>query len=76
MSDLASYCTGAIALSDAARTGAGTIIFAGLFEGFKGESLAVTGGTGSYAGAQGTMVLKVEDGRFVRTVKLVALGIP
>ena len=70
-SSLASYCTGAIVLSDAAQTGAGTIIFAGIFEGFNGESLAVTGGTGSYAGARGTMVLKVEDGRFVRVVKLI-----
>ena len=68
-SSLAWYCTGVIALTDAARSGAGTITFAGLFEGFNGESLALTGGTGSYAGAEGTVVLSI-GGRFVRIVKL------
>ena len=38
-SDVAWYCTGVIALTDAARTGAGDITFAGLFDGFNGESL-------------------------------------
>ena len=70
-SDLAWYCTGVVALTDAARTGAGDITFAGLFDGFNGESLAITGGTGSYAGARGTIVLKVEQGRLARVVKLI-----
>jgi hypothetical protein len=70
-SDVFWYCTGVIALTDAARTGAGDITFAGLFKGFNGESLAITGGTGAYAATRGTIVLKVDQGEFVRVLKLV-----
>lgn len=69
-STLAWYCTGAISLGDAAPSGAGTITVAGLFRGFSGELMAVTGGTGAYAGANGTVVLTVEGERFVRTITL------
>lgn len=68
-SSFASYCTGAIALVDTASTDAGTIMVGGLFEGFNGETLAITGGTGAYAGARGTVKLSVKDGRFARTVR-------
>jgi hypothetical protein len=70
-SDLAWYCTGVIALNNEAPTGQGTITFAGLFKGFNGESLAVTGGTGAYAGAEGTIVLKIQDDQLARVVKLI-----
>src|SRR6478736_1877005 len=62
-SSLTWFCTGVMALNDAAQKGAGTIIVGGLFEGFNGESLAVTGGTGAYAGARGTVVLSVDGNR-------------
>lgn len=70
-SSLAWYCTGVIALTSASQQGAGMIMVAGLFEGFNGESLAITGGTGAYAGARGTVVLTFDGARFARTVKLI-----
>jgi hypothetical protein len=70
-SSVAWYCSGVLDLNAAAPSGAGTITVAGLFEGFSGESFAITGGTGAYTGAEGKVVLTVEDGRLVRTVKLI-----
>ena len=69
-SSIAWHCTSVIILTAAAPTGAGTITLEGLFDGFNGESLAVTGGTGAYASAQGSVVLSVEGDRFLRTVDL------
>ena len=70
-SDFAWYCSGVIVLLDTALTDAGTILVDGLFKGFNGESLAITGGTGAYAGARGTVSLTVKQGRFARTVKFI-----
>ena len=50
--------------------GAGTVVATGIFRGFNGEQLAVTGGTGAYVGATGTVTLSVEDDRFVHTFDL------
>ena len=50
--------------------GVGTVVATGIFRGFSGEQLAVTGGTGAYAGATGTVTLSVEDGKFAATFDL------
>ena len=50
--------------------GVGTVVATGIFRGFIGEQLAVTGGTGAYAGATGTVTLSVEDGKFAHTFDL------
>jgi len=70
-SDFAWYCSGVIVLVDTALTDAGTILVDGLFKGYNGESLAITGGTGAYAGARGTVKLTIKQGRFARTVKFI-----
>jgi hypothetical protein len=70
-SDLSWYCTGVISLKDTAKTDKRTITVAGLFYGFNGESFAITGGTGAYAGASGTVVLFEKNGQLARTVKLI-----
>ena len=50
--------------------GVGTVVATGIFRGFNGEQLAVTGGTGAYVGATGTATLSVEDERFAHTLDL------
>ena len=50
---------------------AGTITVSGLFRGFNGETLAVTGGTGAYENVRGTATLSVENDRFTWTLHLI-----
>lgn len=64
-------CTDVAVLKPGPHTDAGTIVMTGLFRGFNGESLAVTGGTGAYANVRGHMTLTVEGGEFVRTLYLI-----
>ena len=44
----------------------------GIFGGFNGETLAVTGGTGDFASAGGSATLSVTDGGFTSTIELTA----
>lgn len=48
----------------------GSVVATGIFRGFSGESLAVTGGTGAFASVRGVVVLTVVDGGFVHTLDL------
>jgi hypothetical protein len=49
----------------------GTVVATGIFRGFNGESLAITGGTGAYVGVGGSVRLTVEKGEFTHTLKLI-----
>ncbi len=49
----------------------GTVVATGIFRGFSGESLAVTGGTGAFANVRGVVVLTVVDEEFVHTLDLI-----
>ena len=44
----------------------------GIFRGFNGESLAVTGGTGDFVGARGEVTLSVIDAQYTSTIELTA----
>jgi hypothetical protein len=57
-----------VATSDTAE---GSIVAQGLFDGFNGESLAITGGTGAYRGVRGEATLSVEDDKFTWTLAVV-----
>jgi hypothetical protein len=48
----------------------GTVVATGIFRGFNGESLAVTGGTGAFANVRGVVTLSVSDGDFTHTLDL------
>jgi hypothetical protein len=48
----------------------GTVVATGIFRGFNGESLAVTGGTGAFANVRGVVTLSVSDGEFIHTLDL------
>ena len=50
----------------------GTLVAMGIFRGFNGESLAVVGGTGAYAGAAGVVTLETSGDDFTHTFDLVA----
>jgi hypothetical protein len=50
--------------------GKGSIVATGIFAGFDGEKLAVTGGTGSFADARGQVVLSVQDDQFTHQIRL------
>ena len=65
-------CTVVYSVSDAGGLGKGTIVATGLFRGFNGESLAVSGGTGDFVGARGEVTLSVIDARFASTIELTA----
>jgi hypothetical protein len=52
--------------------GIGSLVATGIFRGFNGEQLAVTGGTGAYVGADGAVTLSVENDRFAHTFELMA----
>jgi len=65
-----SWCTHTLVLHDGPHTEAGTITVTGLFKGFNGEEYAVVGGTGGYAGANGTATATVENDEFILTVDL------
>jgi hypothetical protein len=64
-------CTSIAVLKPGPHTQAGSILFAGVFRGFNGESLAVTGGTGAYENVRGSVTLSVEGDDFVRTLHLI-----
>jgi hypothetical protein len=49
----------------------GSVVATGIFRGFNGESLAVTGGTGAFANVRGVVTLSVGDGRFTHTLDLI-----
>ena len=49
----------------------GSVVATGIFRGFTGESLAVTGGTGVFANVRGVVVLTVVDEEFVHTLDLI-----
>jgi hypothetical protein len=49
----------------------GTVVATGIFRGFNGESLAVTGGTGAFANVRGVVTLSVSDGEFIHTLDLI-----
>ena len=50
----------------------GTLVAIGIFRGFSGEQLAVTGGTGAFAGAGGVVTLGTSGGGFTHTFDLIA----
>ena len=50
----------------------GTLVAMGIFRGFTGESLAVVGGTGAFAGAGGVVTLETSGDDFTHTFDLVA----
>jgi hypothetical protein len=66
------HCTVVYALKDAGGLGKGTVVVTGIFGGFNGETLAVTGGTGDFVGAGGSATLSVTDGGFTSTIELTA----
>ena len=49
----------------------GAVVATGIFRGFNGESLAVTGGTGAFANVRGVVTLSVGDGEFIHTLDLI-----
>jgi hypothetical protein len=49
----------------------GTVVATGIFRGFSGESLAVTGGSGAFANVRGVVTLSVSDGGFTHTLDLI-----
>jgi len=49
----------------------GMIVAAGIFRGFTGESLAVTGGTGAFANVRGSIELSVGSDGFTHTLELI-----
>lgn len=63
-------CTHIYSLREGPFTDRGTVIVRGVFRGFSGESVAIIGGTGAYAGARGYAVATTEDRRFVHTLFL------
>jgi hypothetical protein len=54
-----------------AELGRGTIVATGIFRGFNGERLAVTGGTGAYENVRGSVQLTVEQDTFTHTLHLI-----
>ena len=66
------HCTVVYALKDAGGLGKGTVVATGIFRGFNGETLAVTGGTDDFVGAGGSVTLSVTDGGFTSTIELSA----
>jgi hypothetical protein len=63
-------CEAYLDLTAGGSTAEGSIVAQGLFEGFNGESLAVTGGTGAYADAHGDVTLSVLDDEFTWRLEL------
>ena len=57
-------CTVYLELESGTSTAAGSIVAEGRFEGFVGESFAVTGGTGAWADARGDATLTATDEEF------------
>ena len=65
------FCDAVLALEDGETTDLGTIVVTGMFDGFNGESLAVTGGTGAYANVRGSATLSVKDEAFTWDLDLI-----
>jgi hypothetical protein len=57
-------CTVYLELDPGTGTAAGSIVAEGRFEGFNGESFAITGGTGAYADARGDATLSADPDHF------------
>jgi hypothetical protein len=64
-------CTSIVSLRSGVHTEDGTVVLEGLFGGFNGESVAVTGGTGAYANVRGTATLTVIDDQFAWVLHLI-----
>lgn len=64
------HCTIVYSLLPGDHTGRGTVVATGIFGGFNGERLALTGGTGAYANAQGFLVLAGDGGELRHTLHL------
>jgi hypothetical protein len=69
-SGVLAQCEGVATLPDGAYSDAGTITFSGNFKGFNDEVLAVTGGTGAYENARGTVTNTVIGDHLVRVFNL------
>lgn len=65
-------CTIVYGFRDTASTGSGSIVVTGLFRGFNGERVPVTGGTDAYFGAGGAVTLSVVAQGFGHTFDLAA----
>jgi hypothetical protein len=63
-------CFGVATIKAGPHNEAGTITFYGNFSGFNGEVQAVTGGTGAYENARGTVTNTVIDDQLVRVFSL------
>jgi Dirigent-like protein len=66
------WCTHLLSLHPGAFTGEGTVVVTGLFKGFSGEQMAIVGGTGAYAGANGYVTATVEGDEFLLVLTLQA----
>ncbi len=66
-----SSCSSIVILHAGPHTEDGSVVFTGLFRGFNGEALAVTGGTGAYENVRGYATLTVEGELFIRTLYLI-----
>jgi hypothetical protein len=65
------HCTVVYGLKGSPDT-RGTVVAMGIFRGFDGESLAVVGGTGAFAGAGGAVTLETSGDAFTHTLDLIA----
>jgi Dirigent-like protein len=65
------FCTAIVTLHAGPFTQEGSVVYTGLFGGFNGEELAVTGGTGAYQNVRGYATLTVEGDLFIRTLYLI-----
>ena len=65
-------CTIAYRFRESATTDQGSIVVVGIFAGFNGERMPVTGGTDDYLNAGGEVTLSVDGGEFTHTFDLVA----
>lgn len=63
-------CTHILRLRSGPYTGHGQVVITGMFRGFNGEKLAVTGGTGAYANVRGYATSTVDGDDFVTTLYL------
>ncbi|HEY6567570.1 MAG TPA: hypothetical protein VI341_08630 [Actinomycetota bacterium] len=67
-----SVCTIVYGFRPTAPTGGGSIVVAGLFRGFNGERMPVTGGTDDYFNAGGEVTLSVVNDEFAHAFDLAA----
>jgi hypothetical protein len=64
------HCTVVYDFNVFAPGGKGAVVVTGIFKGFTGETLAVTGGTKAYEGASGSITLTSSDEAFTHTLNL------